>query len=344
MKKRGKRRLDYEKSVQLKKSGKKLDKQLTEFVEQYEALNETLKKELPKLSALTEKLGNICLGNFVNIQASWFSIWKEKVKAVLENPQVSEVSDIVSSFQRDFRELEEHISNIGILSPSVKARSSQSTADSKRSLSKSRPRPSDISSRSRGVSVHSETAPSLPTPDFAKRNSGQFTLAPAGPVPNPHHYYYRDCYAGIDSQPRTATGSYPMTPELSNSSRSAATNSVRPSSGRSYDGTTLPRQSTESATQQSATPSKRESGSAYNSNYVQPESHRFSGLFQSALPMSDGPEESQKPSRASSRERNSNNGYNVLWLAASLFEFNINTTKHEAGYPYLLYQAGEVSQ
>lgn len=34
--------------------------------------------------------------------------------------------------------------------------------------------------------------------------------------------------------------------------------------------------------------------------------------------------------------------YNVLWLAASMFEFNIATTKHEAGYPYLVYQAGEV--
>jgi hypothetical protein len=47
---------------------------------------------------------------------------------------------------------------------------------------------------------------------------------------------------------------------------------------------------------------------------------------------------------ATSRERGpvDNDGYNVLWLAASLFEFNIATTKHEAGYPYLIYQAGEI--
>lgn len=32
----------------------------------------------------------------------------------------------------------------------------------------------------------------------------------------------------------------------------------------------------------------------------------------------------------------------VLWTAASLFEFNIETTKLEAGYPYLVYMAGEV--
>jgi len=57
----------------------------------------------------------------------------------------------------------------------------------------------------------------------------------------------------------------------------------------------------------------------------------------------DGPEESRRSSRASSRERGpAHDGYNVLWLAASLFEFNITTTKHEAGYPYLIYQAGEI--
>lgn len=33
---------------------------------------------------------------------------------------------------------------------------------------------------------------------------------------------------------------------------------------------------------------------------------------------------------------------NILWTAASLFEFNIETTKLEAGYPYLVYVAGEV--
>ena len=46
MKKRSKRRVDYEKFIQLQKGGKKIDKQLSELVEQYEALNEALKKEL----------------------------------------------------------------------------------------------------------------------------------------------------------------------------------------------------------------------------------------------------------------------------------------------------------
>jgi len=72
----------------------------------------------------------------------------------------------------------------------------------------------------------------------------------------------------------------------------------------------------------------------------------FSGLFHSALP--DAPpagsmaEDSVRSSRASSRDRNTSSGYNVLYLAASLFEFNIDVVKIEAGYPYLTYTPGEI--
>jgi dynamin-binding protein len=123
---------------------------------------------------------------------------------------------------------------------------------------------------------------------------------------------------------------------------------MRPSTGRSYDSPSLPRQSSESTTMLH----RRDSNSTFNSSYPggpsatsasSEQQRRLSGLFNSALPMPEGPDESARSSRASSRDRGGNSGYNVLWLAASLFEFNIETTKHEAGYPYLTYQAGEVS-
>ncbi|KAI0136575.1 hypothetical protein BJ170DRAFT_18511 [Xylariales sp. AK1849] len=344
MKKRTKRRLDYEKSVQLKKGGKKLDKQLSECVEQYEALNEALKKELPKLSALTEKVGNICLGNFVNIQTQWFSIWKEKVKVVLDNPQVPEVADIISTFQRDYKFQDEQINTLSILNPASKSRPSQSTSIDE-STPMLRPRPSQLStSRGRGLSVNSDVAPSLPTPDFIKRHSGQFAISPSvASIPSPHHFYYRDYYGGINGTTSAGSGT-PNTPELSASSRPHAASSIRPGTGQSYDSTGVPRQSTDSSSQ-----NRRYSNSIYPSGYQSPpesQSQRYSGLFHSALPLPDAPEKSTRQSRASSRassrERQPINGYNVLWLAASLFEFNIETTKHEAGYPYLTYQAGEI--
>ncbi|CAK7219204.1 hypothetical protein SCUCBS95973_003740 [Sporothrix curviconia] len=468
MKKRAKRRLDYERAVQLKKSGKKVDKQLAELVEQYEALNEALKKELPKLSANTEKIGNICLGSFVNIQVRWFAIWKEKVKVVLEDQQnVPEVVDIMSSFARDFKDMEEHMKqsltiltkgtgSMDLGSPSPGGTSGTGGTGMLRTRSG---RPADLSPRTRGESVNSDSAPTLPTPDFGGRSSGQFAFSPTSssstptvtglvasasiasaagmPNPHPHHqFYYRgDYYSGLNlsngGHARGSSGS-PITPGMpteSSSMRSLGSASAshggyaaggnassgRPSTGRSYDssGNTAPRPSVDSlnyglpAAGQSSMAaalqaSKRDSASTYNSNNQYPPGsttggggggdnssmtgsggggRRFSGLFHSAMPMDDAPtptaasysvrgggggggssshylmadDASRLSSRASSRERagttSSNassttgggnaSGYNVLWLAASLFEFNIET-KHEAGYPYLTYQAGEI--
>ncbi|KAK3394305.1 hypothetical protein B0H63DRAFT_385838 [Podospora didyma] len=344
MKKRTKRRLDYEKYVQLKANGKKIDKQLSELVEQYEALNDTLKKELPKLSALTANIGNLCLGKFVNIQTSWYAIWKEKVKAPLQDvTHVPELSEIVSSFQREFSLQEERAMTIGILNPALRSRISQSTTDDASSImSRTRSRPSDL--RVRGHSLTSESAPpSLPTPDILKRNSGQFSVSSAASstVPSPG-LYYRDFYAGIASGHGRGSGS-PVTPDLASSSRMAMSLSARPNTGKSFESSNMPRQSTESTAQYSGLLNRRDSNSTYNSNFLGPETRRLSGLFHSALPLPDNPEESQRSSRASSGERGAaNSGYKVMWLAASLFEFNIETTKHEAGYPYLTYQAGEI--
>jgi len=68
------------------------------------------------------------------------------------------------------------------------------------------------------------------------------------------------------------------------------------------------------------------------------------------MPLSDGPETyNTRMSRTSSLssldrndDRNRGDGYNVLYLAASLFEFHIEDTKREGIYPYLTYEAGEL--
>lgn len=345
MKKRQKRRLDYERMEQLKRAGKTGDARLIEQVEQYEALNDTLKKELPQLSALTERMGNICLGNFVNIQAKWYAIWKEKMRTVLVDcPDTPEIQDIVETFERDFPYVREQVASIGIVQPTPKGRASQSTAASNDDVvSKIRsPRPSDVDTvRSRQLSVNDDAAPSLPTPDFLKRNSGSLSISPTGAKPNipsPHQFYYRDYYAGLTNQTSSSsTGTLDMTAASTRSPAGTGATSTRPSTGRSFDSGGIPRPSVESNY-------RRDSNTTYNSTYQLPQDHRrFSGLFHSALPVSDGPEDSRRSSRASSQERSQqHDSYNVLWLAASLFEFNIATTKHEAGYPYLIYQAGEV--
>ncbi|KAJ6787099.1 hypothetical protein PWT90_07220 [Aphanocladium album] len=335
MKKRQKRRLDYERADQQRRSGKTLEPKMHELVEQYDALNDALKAELPKLSTMTEKIGKICLGNFVNIQANWYKIWTEKLRTVLsDGPEVPTTDDIVATFNQDYPYAADQLAAIGILNPDSKIRSSQST--------EYRARYSEIERRGRGSSVNDESAPSLPTPDFGKRSSAGITTSPSAGssssnvagVTNPHHYYYRDFYAGIQGYGTSSAS--PKSGGMVGSSRSntgTGHTSTRPSTGKSFDSGAVQRQSSDMASVQ-----RSDSNTTYTS-----ENPRFSNLFHSALPMPDGPEDSQKSSRASSRERGrATDGYNVLWLAASLFEFNIETTKHEAGYPYLTYQAGEI--
>ncbi|KZZ96025.1 Dbl-domain containing protein [Moelleriella libera RCEF 2490] len=353
LKKRDKRRLDYERFEQLRRGGKSPDPRLKELVEQYEALNETLRKELPQLSAFTGKIGHICAGSFVNIQAKWFATWRDKMKAVLTNcPDMPSLQEVVATFQRDYPFADDQLASIGILREAADRRASESTSTSADDSSlRTRMRPLDVGSRSRGQSVNGDAAPILPAPDFGGRQSGSFTLSPShsapgfanGHVPSPHQYFYRDYYAGITSH--HGIGSTPRSPDFAGSARSgpgAGLASTRPSTGRSHESGMLG-QNADVGGQ-----NRRSSSATYGSNHAPQDSQReqrFSNMFHSALPMSDGPDEggSRRNSRASSRERRqSSDGYNVLWLAASLFEFNIVTTKHEAGYPYLTYHAGEI--
>ncbi|PBP24577.1 RhoGEF domain-containing protein [Diplocarpon rosae] len=341
IKKRNKRRLDYEKSLSLKLSGKKIDERLAELVAQYEALNETLKIELPRLSSLTNTIGQICSTRLLYVQSEWWGIWQAKLGQTLEEGQkAATIEDITDMFHRDFKYSEAKIQEFGIINGGFGTGMSTRPSPSAPDDEYRKGRPSNLSSRSRGISFNSDVSPSLPTPDFAKRHSGQFTFSPllanAPGLPLPAH----QPHSFSNSHSTAGSGSPSLTPDTTSSSRYHASAS-RPSTSRSQTSDTAGmRQSNDFNS-----PYRRESGSTYNSNYVDgpsPSARPFSGMFHSAMPLPDGPEESQRSSRASSRDRNISGGYNILYLAASLFEFNISVTKSEAGYPYLTYSAGEI--
>ncbi|KKY17870.1 putative rho guanyl nucleotide exchange [Diplodia seriata] len=69
----------------------------------------------------------------------------------------------------------------------------------------------------------------------------------------------------------------------------------------------------------------------------QSQNTRSSSIFSSAMPMSDSPTDTRDDAleQDGSEEK-------VLFLAASLFEFNIAHDRREAGFPYLVYVPGEV--
>jgi hypothetical protein len=357
MKKREKRRADYEKILAAKKSGSKISEKEQTKLDQYEALTETLKSELPMLFEKTETIANLLLGHLVVINTRWYDVWQRKVSVVLEEKDIPKtLDDVVVTFNREFEFVERETQKLGIVNGSINTnlekvssagKPSTDTTDTRsKSTDTRKGRPSDLSSRSRGLSATSDRSPSLPTPDFAKRLSGsQFTFSPiTSTTPNvPQFAYQTQPYQNqpYQNQPystshsRAGSGS-PATPDPRNLGRPSTSRSYTSDSGAmrmSNDYNTQPR---------------RESGSTYTSSHhidgppISASTRPYSGIFHSAMPLPDGPEDSARSSRASSRDRNVSGGYNVLYLAASLFEFNIEATKSEAGYPYLTYQAGEV--
>ena len=85
--------------------------------------------------------------------------------------------------------------------------------------------------------------------------------------------------------------------------------------------------------------SRPASGATYFTARPDPASDdaRFSGIFTSAMP----PPEAEESSRPVS-PRPVTIDTPVLFVCASLFEFSIDKTRREAGYPYLTYVQGEV--
>jgi hypothetical protein len=261
IKKHSKLHLDYEKYLLAMSSGKtKINTKLLNLVGQYESLNENLEMELPKLHTGSQKIGNICLVQFIAIQREWYSIWQDKVRTVLDESQLAtDASDIIETYNRDSKYATARVQELGIIGGTIlddttKGKAlSQSTIKYSDALNKSKSQVSNISNRDRGLFTTNNKSPSLPTLDFAQRLSGQFTFAPST--------------LGISTD---------------------------------------------------------------NNN----------------KPLPDSPEESPHSSRASSNGHSVLRGYNVLYLATSLYEFTPRSLggNLQAGYPYLLYQAGEVCQ
>lgn len=376
MEKRKKRVLDFARYRAMKDRGEKVDKKTMEQGEQFMAVNETLKDELPKLFVCTKKLVEACLNNFIQLQLQWQLIWRRKLSLAIDNGNIpSQLSEIVESFSGDFRYTEAQVLSLGICNgsflseasvgqgmsgattlngdasssgrPSVSRRPSMSNDDS-RYYSYSAASTTD-SSRNRGVSTSSHISPMLPRPDLG-RSGETFGTYLGNEASN--------TYAYVPPGQRLRAGSNVSASHEGGVWRSYASTSTiptaaqiaRPSTGngrRSYDyrsgydntnyyhsdgqGANRPISHTAYRAPQYRTES---SGAPSPTQAVH---HRTSGLFSSALPMSDSPRNQSPTEEPSPRTT-----FNVLFLAASVYEFNIDRARREAGYPYLTYAAGEI--
>lgn len=319
MRKRDKRLMDYARFKAIKDRGDKPDKKTTEQGEQFVALNEALKDELPKLYSLTAKLMEACLNNFVQIQVTWFSLLQTKL-GHLTDSFPDDIQKIVSDWSGNFTFTEAQILSLGICNGSVLAdvvnlinfnsHSTGATVSSPR-------RPSTVNSSSTRIGSNMDESPKI---------SHEFS--------NILHSPPLDAYS------------------LRSKSRSRADSTI---SGRGGGGLPEGSQALQQVTSNASTSNLNTEpfpclpklnletplldeilGSRTGDNPPPSPGGRYSGFFSSAMPMSDSPNDHMPTESDPPKEPK------VLFLAASIYEFNIDRARREAGYPYLTYVAGEI--
>jgi hypothetical protein len=378
--KRKKRIVDYGKCKNMEKRGEKPDRKTVEAADMYVALNEQLKLDLPKLYELTASLVRACLNCFLDIQLTWQDTWQKKLRPLLDDVEIpASIHDISPAFHADYELVRSKVMDLGIINGSMLANAenylsptSTIVADSDSGTTK---RPSTQMGSRRTLSIGSEGSPNLQTPGSSKRQSGINTpdtaAMDAGLLPTGSRIRSN---SSISNRGPSAPSSASMSRQWSSQSQTglhvprpnatAASSSFsgRPSTANlpSPTGAYLsPRQSIDQP--QSPRPSSSQTYFNARPDYsADANSHRFSGIFSSAMPPNDSGDltlvnssstvtpstthSAVRPmsSSSSTSRLHANEDTAVLFVAASLFEFNIDKARQEGGYPYLVYTQGEV--
>ncbi|KAL8901222.1 MAG: hypothetical protein Q9207_005305 [Kuettlingeria erythrocarpa] len=376
MQKRNKRLLDYARYKGIKERGEKADKKTMEQGEQFIAINESLKEELPKLFALTAKLVEACLNSFVQLQLQWHAIWRRKLGQALDNYNPNgPASEVIDSFKGDFAFFEAQVLSLGVCNGSMLAESVNmvNMLSPSRTLTgeeSSQRKPSLEMNRRRTTSVNSDMSPVLPQPDFGagRGGTGGFFGMDSGMQQAPAQMGPTSSQLDLSSRNRAnsaMTGRSPRTPDVPGSYHSYSSHTTTPVSAGFGRPATAAAIATGTATASGPMPMQPRpavdtpdlSRISEATTLVHPNggslgytsgtqarpsspSGRYSGVFSSALPMSDSPPAQSPVKEGQDRAQPQ---FNVIFLAASVYEFNIDRARREAGYPYLTYVAGEVS-
>ncbi|KAF2239313.1 hypothetical protein EV356DRAFT_170097 [Viridothelium virens] len=342
MEKRKKRILDYAKYKALLDRGDKIDKKTAESGKQWIALNDTLKDELPKLYPLIKKTCRECGLNLTRLMMEWHFVVESKLKTVLEEQQIpKEISEIEPAFRGDHDIIQAQLWSLGICNGSL-------LADSSNFLSPT--------TTMRSGSLNGEGSP-MPIPELSSKFPGASTFSPfpGAPATTPSadgqsqqspQYRYR-ANSNVSSRG-------PSTPATAGNSRNLSANTLmgsyfppRPSTATGHHDSGSTETSRQSTEQNNRTRPQSGSNSFSSSSGPRQQSQsntpgiRSSAVFSSAMPLPDSPGYPQQYSGPTGEDPKPQDT-GVLFLAASLFEFNIDRARREGGYPYLTYVAGEV--
>ncbi|CAI7585486.1 unnamed protein product [Penicillium glandicola] len=323
MRKRDKRLPEYARYKAITDRGDKPDKKTIEQGEQFLALNDTLKDELPKLYALTSKLMAACLKNFIDIQTVWYSVLQKKIGAHVELFP-NDLDRLISDFNSDHTLMEArmaelsscngammaHSLNLVPLSPSEQQNPMSPRRPS--TVNSSNPRPGsmtdDSPNVSRDFSVGSQSFQSPQMESHSSRSSR----------------YRADSILSGRFIPDTPNQ---LLQQVTSSPAPVRTSDIEPFPS-------LPRLSLDTPFLEDVFNSSSHSNNAPTSPV-----DRYSGFFSSAMPMSDAPSDIVVNGHV---ERSAPPvGPATLFCAASVYDFNIDP-RTEGGYPYLTYASGDI--
>ncbi|KAJ5558314.1 hypothetical protein N7535_008527 [Penicillium sp. DV-2018c] len=323
MRKRDKRLPEYARYKAIQDRGDKPDKKTTEQGEQFLALNDTLKEELPKLYALTSKLMEACLKNFVEIQTVWYSILQKKI-GVHVDLFPSDLDRLIGEFNSEHILMEARVEELSSCNGSLLAHSlnlvPNSPTEREHSLMSPR-RPSTVNSSSarRSGSITSDSR--KVSRDFSVGSQPYQSPQVDGQSRRSSRYRADSVFSGrvVPDTPSQ------LLQQVTSSPAPPRTSDVEPFPS-------LPRLSLDAPFLTDMITS-----SSHSSNAPTSPTDRYSGFFSSAMPMSDTPIDNSPPGERSAPQT----GPATLFCAASVCDFNIET-RTEGGYPYLTYVSGDV--
>ncbi|CAG8146885.1 unnamed protein product [Penicillium nalgiovense] len=323
MRKRDKRLPEYARYKAIKDRGDKPDKKTTEQGEQFLALNDTLKDELPKLYALTSKLMTACLKNFVQIQTVWYSVLQKKIGAHVELFP-NDLDRLISDFNSDHSLMEARMGELSSCNGALMAHSLNLVplSPSEQQNPMSPRRPSTVNSSNARPGSMTGDSPNL-SRDFSV-GSQSFQS------PQMESHSSRSSRYRADS-----IMSGRVVPDTPNQLLQQAISSPAPPRSSDVEPfPSLPRLSLDTPFLEDVINS-----SSHSSNAPTSPTDRYSGFFSSAMPMSDVPSDTIVDGHF---ERSAPPvGPAPLFCAASVYDFNIDS-RTEGGYPYLTYASGDI--
>ncbi|KAK5064251.1 hypothetical protein LTR84_000084 [Exophiala bonariae] len=360
--KREKRLLDYNQFKNKRDRGEKMDKKMTERMEQWEALNLEAKERMKRLHSSTADLVLACQASLIELQKSWLQMCKVKFSAAMElDLNHLEPAEIMKEWQEEFDPQHVYAMTLSICNGTLLAEAINL-----------------LSFLSPGTTLTGDDSPRQPSWNSSVKRSASTNEGLIHASMSDHHHRYTEGPTSPNSDdrsdhtsftfangriraPSAASGRPPKTPEALPRNVTATSLHTTHSGNISRPGTSLehsddylrsaPRVSLEAPSPtigalftESSAAAKHASTSTFYSAAPGPSHSQHQlppsrgSVFSSAMPMdeSNGTPNEGAPETEADREPG------VLFTAASVYEFNIDRSRQQGGFRYLTYVTGEI--